>query len=146
MKKWLLAAALIITTFAAGAYAVASAREVRAFNDACVLSGYDCTDIARPVVAYDDLASLKGLLGYYSPGTYVVFIARKLNKDVEYAVMVHEMVHYLQFRSHMADGTLDSFTNCTAEREAFEVSDKILERLRLGVLARNGNLRDYGCR
>lgn len=148
MNKLLLGAVLIITTVAAGASAWGYERfgkVGRAWNDACTISGYVCEGTQRPFVSYDRISGYEGLLGYYKPGTNVIFIAEGQNPDVEYSVLVHEMVHYLQYNEAAKAGMVDQIDSCAAEREAFKVSDLVLKRLGLYAYMRRGNMSGYNC-
>jgi len=115
-----------------------------AWQEACELSRYKCEGVAPPLVEYDETGLASGLLGYYLLGTRIVFISAGQEEQAEYAVMVHEMVHYLQYMTATRVGGL-ILERCSMEREAFEISDQVLKRLGLGEQARNGNLIDYGC-
>jgi hypothetical protein len=145
MRKLLLLGFVFPLVLALCSMAYAASRfEASAWEEACELSRYTCDGVDAPVIEYDQIALAQGLLGYYVAGTRVVFVAVGLAPDKEYTVLVHEMVHYLQYKDAFLHGT-PLPKSCEAEREAFEVSDKVLVRLGMPELARNGDLRDYGC-
>ena len=146
MKKTVLLGVILPLILTACSIVLAATRvQSSAWNDACTLSKYSCEDIDPPRVEYDDVALVEGLYGYYMIGTRVIFVSVGLEPDNEYSVLVHEMVHYLQYQTAKRNHT-PMPGKCEAEREAFEVSDQILVRLGLPELARNGNVLDYGCK
>lgn len=144
MRKTILASLLcLMIGFASLAYAN-SRFEASAWQEACDLGAYSCEGVDRPVVEYDETGLESGLWGYYMLGTRVVFLSVGQPLEQEYSVLVHEMVHYLQYTyAKRRQVTLND--KCQMEREAFEVSDQVLKRLGRADLARDGNLKDYGC-
>lgn len=157
LKQWLrsilfgfiLAAGVTVTSLAGVTVWRVSpfSEEGRAWRDACTLSGFSCSElgISQPLVGYDDVTVLDGTLGYYEPGAHVVFVGKNLNPDLEYAVMVHEMTHYIHYMNALHWGAVDRLDRCWSEKKAFESSDIVLRRLKLWAYVRNGNLDGYGC-
>lgn len=146
MRKMLLFGVLIpLLLVSCAVYAAGQWVHYRAWQDACTLSKYSCEGIPRPHIEHDDISLAAGLYGYYIPGTSVIFVSRGMDSGLEYAVLVHETVHYLQYQSAKRGRTLLP-SKCMAELEAFEVSDRILLREGAPVWVRDGNLSDYGCK
>jgi hypothetical protein len=141
MKKARIAA-LLALLFGCIGLAAARTFESAAWYEACTLSQYECEGVPPPVIGTDETAQAQGLLGYYSVGTNVVIVATGLPPVEAYSVLVHEMVHYLQWQE-MKKGRV--YTRCEAEFEAHAVKDVILKRWGMPEKARNGDLIDYGC-
>jgi len=64
----------------------------------CELAEADCSEIEAPLVAAID--TRPGLMGYYFPGTNIIFLTDRCLLDVAdrvecEATVVHEMAHYL---------------------------------------------------
>lgn len=144
MRALLLAALFFVATAVFGIARAGSQFESAAWQEACELSRYSCRSIKPPVVEYDETARMTGLLGYYLLGTRVVFLAVGLKPHAEYAVLVHEMVHYLQYVHAKYDPSV-KLEKCFMESEAFSVSDQVAKRLGVPEMIRDGNLLDYGC-
>jgi hypothetical protein len=146
LKKLLLSLLAVATLSVAAFGAAYASTEARAWREACLISGYNCSKWAPPSVKYDEFGLEKGLYGYYSIGTSVVFVSTGLHPDVTYGIMLHEMVHYMQYRYAQDHSTVLGMNHCAAEREAFEVSDTFFLRVGLDRYARNGDLSGYeGC-
>jgi len=144
MRKAILAGLFALFISVASLAFAGTRFEAAAWQEACEKSRYSCEGLSRPVVEYDETGLEGGLWGYYMLGTRVVFLSTGLKPGQEYAVLVHEMVHYLQYSDYKRHPNV-VLDRCTAEREAFEVSDQVLKRLGLPELARNGDLDNYGC-
>jgi hypothetical protein len=141
--KWLaIAMFLVISLTAATPYPFTPSN---AFREACELSRYSCRHVPAPYVRYSSIVREAGAYGIYAGGS-TIWIAPGLEPELEYAVLVHETVHYLQ---NTVDGLKipfkSKFTQCVAEEEAFEISDIVARRLGANELVRNGNLESYGC-
>lgn len=120
MIKWI--AALVLALYVQGA-AAASTAEV-AWEAACKHSQYSCEGVEMPgVVVHEGITTHRGSVGAYIPGGDVIFIAAHLSGIDLKRILVHEMVHYLQWVSypeHMFAPLL-----CAFEEEAWEVTDKV---------------------
>ena len=95
-----------------------------AWDTACALAGYSCTNIPPPLVFHGPLGVLDG---HYKMGNAYVQVNFYVAGNIAYAVTVHEMVHYLQWQ-HRA-WTFKHENRCKMEREAFVVSNLVLRRL-----------------
>jgi hypothetical protein len=116
-----------------------------AWREACELSRYDCRGVPAPMVGYSVIVQHAGAYGIYA-GDNTVWLAKGLSREMRYAVLVHESVHYLQKK---VGGTnipfIGKFTQCVSEEEAFEISDIVAKRLNQPDMIRNGDLESYGC-
>lgn len=95
-----------------------------AWNEACALSGYSCAWTGRPDVV---AAPLGALYGRYRMGDTYILINERIDGNLAYAVRVHEMVHYLQYKR--GAWQFEHENKCAMEHEAFDVSNKVLRRL-----------------
>ncbi len=114
-----------------------------AWREACRVSGYSCFGISPPLVARSPLPD--GLLGRYKRGDKYILVSEDTNGVLEYAVIVHEMTHYLQWKRHAwRRGKLAS---CLREKEAFDVSNTAVARLGKPELLVDWDTRKvlYGC-
>lgn len=122
----------------------------RAWSDACRLSGYSCAGVARPAVRTTPRTlPILGALGVYYPGTRNVFIDETIDPSVDlksYAVVVHEMTHYLQW-VHFGWGlpAHDQFIGCEMEADAYRVSNALLRERDAPDLQRLDWAEKYGC-
>ena len=140
--KTLLALVGILVLLTAGTPAAQVLDDKAAWREACAVSGYSCHGIGPPLVVY---SPMEGLLGRYRMGDRYILVSEDVSGVLAYAVKVHEMTHYLQYR-HKA-WTFTDENRCKMEKDAFDVSNSILRRL--------GDLRDvvdwdvmkgaYGC-
>lgn len=96
-----------------------------AWYEACYRSGYDCTNLRQPQIVEDDeWVADYGAYGLYYPGQEFVVIRETWSDiDLKTSVLVHEFVHYLQWRR----GNLES--SCAHEREAFTIGDEYVVSL-----------------
>jgi hypothetical protein len=116
-----------------------------AFREACELSRYDCTGVKAPMVGYSVIVSAAGAYGIYA-GDNTVWLAKGLSREMRYAVLVHESVHYLQKKVGGTEIPFSGkFTQCVSEEEAFEISDIVAKRLNQADMIRHGDLESYGC-
>lgn len=60
-------------------------------------------------------------------GDKYILVHERLEGKVAYAVKVHEMVHYLQYKRRAWKFTQENA--CEMERQAFDVSNAVLRRL-----------------
>lgn len=151
MNLWLektLAALLLVLTIGTSAALFLHEQpiNVRAFRDACRLSGYSCRGITAPRVMRAAVPLAPTWYGIYYPGSSVVFVRDDVNVEIDsgYIVLVHEMVHYLQ----LTVGGLvyvDQFTGCIGEAEAFAASNRLARELGNPELARDNWAEQYGC-
>lgn len=137
MSPWKIPAVIIAATIALTVFATSSrhgpAAEPqsyadRAWADACRLSGYDCAGVKRPAVTVTVFSDYAGVIGVYYPGTKTVFVSPNADPGVDlqsYAVIVHEMTHYLQWTLFGWQG-VDRFMACVAEEDAYRVSNALL--------------------
>lgn len=95
-----------------------------AWREACAVSRYSCRGLRPPLVVE---APITGLLGRYRMGDKYLVIHDELDSKLAYAVKVHEMVHYLQYKRSAWKFTHENA--CAMEREAFEVSNVVLRRI-----------------
>lgn len=95
-----------------------------AWREACSLSGYSCAWTRRPDVARSPLG---GLYGRYRMGDTYILVNEKIDGNLAYAVRVHEMVHYLQWKRGAWKFEHDNA--CRMEHDAFDVSNVVLRRL-----------------
>lgn len=102
----------------------------QALADACRLSGYDCAGVEPPIIRYADFIGLPDVAGVHFGGR-VVYVNESLKNypDVAYVTLVHETVHYLQemIGGHGAINSL--FHLCVLEREAYSVSNALMEEM-----------------
>ena len=96
-----------------------------AWREACHLAGYSCAWIPRPFVTN---APLIDILGRYRMGDKYILLNENISGSLAYAVQVHEMTHYLQWKHGRWKFTPES--RCENERDAFEVSNVVLRRLK----------------
>lgn len=95
-----------------------------AWRDACRISQYSCLFVKRPFVVE---IPMQGVLGLYRMGNNYIFVHPELPPPLAYAVRVHEMTHYLQWRHGKWE--VPSESRCRNEHEAFDVSNVVLRRL-----------------
>lgn len=76
--------------------------------------------------------------------TYII-VDEEMSGHLAYAVRVHEMVHYLQYKHKAWKYTKEN--SCVMEHAAFDVSNAVLLRLGDKDLLTDWNLkrRAYGC-
>lgn len=113
-----------------------------AWSEACKLSGYSCFNLSRPAVVY---APIGALLGRYKMGDRYILINEKAEGSLRYAVKVHEMTHYIQWKRKKWTGTRANM--CRNERAAFDASNAVLRRLgeTVGVVEWTVIRAKYGC-
>lgn len=139
MKR--LSALLIAALLPACAYApqVAQWSPVEsAFADACRLSQYDCTGVLAPEIRTTDFGETFGVYGVYLGGT-LVHVAADLDfrsDPFAYAILVHEVVHYLQVAVGGMLPSTSLLEVCVKEEEAYSVSNAVLVELHFGDKAR----------
>jgi hypothetical protein len=106
------------------------------------LAGYSCVWIKAPTVAR---SPLPGLYGRYRMGDTYILVEENVEGNIAYAVKVHEMVHYLQYKRGAWKYTFEN--SCAMERDAFVVSNIVLRRLgeTEGVVDWNVKRLQYGC-
>lgn len=95
--------------------------QVAAWDSACFLMKMtkECRDIRPPRVGY---ALLAGDFGNFDGGTRTILVdLRLLGQGTAIAVMVHEMIHYLQDKRDGPDRKLTLKTKCAAEKEAHDL-------------------------
>lgn len=98
---------------------------------ACEVKRFDCTLLRPPMIVYAIIPS--GTLGLYPHNSPVVIITSRLMYSTEQtAVLVHEMIHYIQG----AQGHHNYFSgayrpSCAREQEAFDLTLKIMTQYRL---------------
>lgn len=113
-----------------------------AWREACALSGYSCFGLSPPAV----IEAPMGLLnGRYKMGDRHILLDEGLPAKLAYAVKVHEMTHYLQYKRKAWKYT--KANACQMEKDAFDVSNKVLRRLgeTRGVVDWNVARVVYGC-
>jgi len=92
--------------------------EMDAWRTACREMKVLCSAWAPPVVTY---GLLKGPFGRYELGSHTIQLdIRILGQSFSYVVMVHEMVHYLQYTVF---GPI--LSSCEAEEQAFRIGMKV---------------------
>lgn len=103
-----------------------------AFVLACAWSQYSCWGVDRPHVEYEDMSNERGLQGYYMYGADTVYI----NKDLigtrkGFVVIVHETIHYLQYKSGAWELTFEGgrAAHCGLEEEAFNVTYRVTQAI-----------------
>ena len=143
MKKFILAIMVVIASACAASYLPTQSPTLAemAWKDACELSRYDCRGLRAPDVLRTDLHD--GALGFYYSSMGVVYLRKEadLNDVLWYGVLVHEMVHYLQYER--ADFPRNAHGACLQEEEAFQVYDEIVEKLGRPDLKRPKWYRSY---
>jgi hypothetical protein len=114
--------------FAVGVLALLSAcssfkTKEPAWDLVCTHSDYTCVGIKEPVVVEADLVN--GIYGEYFPGDQWVILRVNMEEPQRTIVLVHEMVHYLQW-SHGKSKLDDPMSvRCKREKEAFDVSYEV---------------------
>lgn len=105
--------------------------QVDAWHAACAMKRADCDKIKPPGVAY---GLLWGMFGSYMDGEDAVMIdIRLMAQPFAYMVMVHEMIHYLQYQTgQMMKGSPGYLSDCGREEEAFTLTYVL--NLRLGLV------------
>ncbi len=113
-----------------------------AWREACRVSKYSCAWLSPPYVAK---APLGPLLGRYKMGDKYILVNEDLTGNRAYAVRVHEMTHYLQWKHKKWKFTKAS--KCENEQQAFDVSNAVRRRLgeTQGVVDWNVIRVVYGC-
>lgn len=101
-----------------------SGSDAAAWREACRVSGYSCVWISPPFVAK---APLVDILGRYAMGDRYILVREDLTGPLAYAVRVHEMTHFLQWKHGKWKFT--KLNSCDMEHEAFDVSNTVLRRL-----------------
>lgn len=103
-------------------------------QDACLLSGTDCTGLEVPTLLFDDTGRS---LGFYPMGSRVVFVSNgcllgTADQTKCEAVLVHELVHYvLWFKGNVKDA-------CESEARAWDVYNAyVMDRKRLDLVREN---------
>jgi hypothetical protein len=120
---------------------------------ATTLSGYPAPDVPAEIVAVSHEVLVERacggreckVLGWFPPGQRIYVDERLGPADdlVAASILVHEMVHYLQYRSGSFDG-LDCAKSIELEREAYAIQREFL--LRYGVYRPVGvNSHRVGC-
>ncbi len=95
----------------------------KAWFQACDYSPYPCLGIGVPAVVQKWMPY--SLLGYYD-GSGTVFVNRRLKGQRLNAVLMHEMVHYLQVQAGGLEVPGYAKPICRAEEEAFGIVDEWL--------------------
>lgn len=65
--------------------------------------------------------------GRYKMGQKYILVDENLPPRLTYAVKVHEMTHYLQYKRKAWKFTTEN--RCRMEKEAFDASNRVLRRL-----------------
>jgi len=103
-----------------------SAIERAAWDEACARTEYRCFMVNPPKVGTSEYVGILKAYGFYNGGN-TVFLKKDLDitDTFGFAVLVHEMVHYLQARSDKFPypGKLSS---CMMEEEAWEVYNEVV--------------------
>jgi hypothetical protein len=140
--KILLASLVVGLLVALGYAGVPQFDDNAAWREACRLSRHSCFNLSRPAVVY---APIGALLGRYKMGDRYILINEKTEGSLRYAVKVHEMTHYIQWKRKKWTGTRANM--CANEREAFDASNAVLRRLgeTVGVVEWEKIRVAYGC-
>lgn len=117
--------------------------DTAAWREACKTAGYSCRGLEAPRVITASLPP--PLLGLYPVGKPYILVNKSLDGPHAYAIKVHEMTHYLQWKRGAWKFTLEN--RCRMEKEAFDVSNAVLRRLGEyeHVVDWNGMKVLYGC-
>lgn len=137
--------ALVASCAVVPAHVVTPTLESRALADACRLSGYDCEGVEPPILRYADFYA-SGNIGAYFGGR-IVYVSETLASypDELYLTLVHEAVHYLQWRVG-GSGTIFSILHlCVLEQEAYRVTTALAVEMGMGHLAKDESA-DPRCR
>lgn len=70
---------------------------------------------------------LGGLYGRYRMGDTYILVNENIDGNIAYAVRVHEMTHYIQYKRGAWKFTQEN--RCRMEHDAFDVSNIVLTRL-----------------
>lgn len=102
-----------------------------AWHYACELKQADCANISPPIVAY---GLLPARFGQYSDGDGAIIIeVRLMAQPLSFMVMVHEMIHYLQYVQgegyHGDDMAVYRAVGCRREAEAFDLTGELNRKL-----------------
>lgn len=91
---------------------------------ACRLKSYDCSQLTPPQVWYFPLGSIHGRYAHGEVGIEVD--TDLLGQAFSGLVMVHEMVHYIQYHQRVTgeSGTM-LLTSCQREAEAFNITNAV---------------------
>ncbi len=122
--KTLLAVVGVLVLAVSSTPAPAALSDQAAWREACRVSRYSCAWLSPPLVAQ---APLGTLLGRYRMGDKYILVNERISGPLAYAVKVHEMTHYLQWKHKKWKFTHES--KCENEKEAFDVSNAVLRRL-----------------
>lgn len=95
-----------------------------AWREACRVSGYSCFGVTAPFVAQGPIGPL---LGRYRMGDKYILVNEDISGNLAYAVRVHEMTHYLQWKH--GRWKFNKLNSCQMEHDAFDVSNAVLRRL-----------------
>ncbi len=95
-----------------------------AWREACKVSGYSCFGVTPPFVAQGPIGPL---LGRYRMGDKYILVNEDISGNLAYAVRVHEMTHYLQWKH--GRWKFSKLNSCQMEHDAFDVSNAVLRRL-----------------
>lgn len=119
-----LIAGLLLASLAVSGDVSAPLNDAAAWREACKVSGYSCYRLRAPFVVK---APLIGIYGRYIMGEKYVLVDEGLTGPLAYAVRVHEMTHFLQWKH--GKWKFNLLNSCEMEREAFGVSNAVLRRL-----------------
>jgi hypothetical protein len=98
-----------------------SEMERASWRIACAFKAYDCSRLPAPQVWYIDMQGTHGRYFFGAPGIEVS--TKLLGQSFSGLVMVHEMVHYIQYaqrREHSYPSVYDN--RCVRESEAFNIA------------------------
>jgi len=97
-----------------------SKMERAAWNIACAFKAYDCSRLRAPQVWYIALRGGHGRYYFGAPGIEVNM--ELIGQPFSGLVMVHEMVHYIQYAQRQASKYPTVYDNhCVRESEAFNI-------------------------
>jgi hypothetical protein len=99
---------------------------------ACDAKQIDCTGLDRPRVGY---VVIEDALGQYYYGAHIVEVdIRMLGQQASILVVVHEMLHYLQWgMGQTTFGSRGYLTPCEREKEAFTLTYQVSAEYSIAV-------------
>lgn len=119
-----------------------------AFDYACKLNGYDCTNVAVPNVEWADLYNTQGIFGGYT-GTDTIymdsFVLRYADPVFTQSVLAHEITHYLDAQTGLTELPYTLQSVCDSEFRAWRVGNAYVVSHGRPDLANYGWFIYYGC-
>lgn len=99
-----------------------------------------CRRVSRPLVVSDEHMS-NDALGTYLFGTDFVAVDAKIPAHRRMIIIIHEYVHYIQYKN----GLRIRDNHCLLEKQAFDISSGVAQKLTLNEPGWDIMKKYYGC-